>query len=177
MTTTPKHEAERLAGIHMNAYDWLMKGEIRKPMPSPLDMAMTAEQLRRIPALEARVAELEARHARILKAAEEAHGPGAFRFKMSLDKRGTASNVFPQWLDQRWVSFVYAEDDAHMGLHARLAELEAQRVALTDEQIEAIRGAVQYCESGKVPDGWTMNRLQEILDAHHGIGTKEGGEG
>lgn len=136
MTTTPTpHEAERLAeqidAIAVRI-DYDTTGRYGSDEVKPILEAAT--YLRRFNAIEAenaelraRVVELEARHARILKAAEEAHGPGAFRFKMSIDKRGTASNVFPRWLDQRWVSFVYAEDDAHIGLHARIAELEAQK--------------------------------------------------
>lgn len=72
---------------------------------------------------------------KIIKAAEEAHGPAAFRFKLSLRKSGTATNQFPQWLDGRWVSFVYAENDAHIGLHAKI---EAQR--------ELLRQAVESLE-------------------------------
>lgn len=98
-----------------------------------------------IAALLRRIPELEAWKAKVIKAAEDAHGPGAFRFKMSLNGRGTASNVFPQWLDQRWVSFVYAEDDAHIGMHARIAQLEAERDQLRAE-LEQVR----------VPEGWKL---------------------
>lgn len=107
-------------------------------------------------ALLRRIPELEEWKAKVIKAAEEAHGPGAFRFKMSLNSRGTASNVFPQWLDQRWVSFVYAEDDAHVGLHARIAQLEVER-----DQLRAELGMV------RVPEGWVLvpvDPTREMLD-------------
>lgn len=74
---------------------------------------------------------------RVIKAAEEAHGPQAFRFKMGLNKHGEATNTFPAWLDQRWVSFVFAEDDAHIGLHAQIESLRAELAALRDFQAQA----------------------------------------
>lgn len=133
MTNTP--EAVRLADFAMRMQTRL--GSCRESCNDYDKMAWDdydamAALLRRIP-------ELESWKARVIKAAEEAHGPGAFRFKMSLNSRGTASNVFPQWLDQRWVSFVYAEDDAHIGLHARIAQLEAGRDQLRAE-LEKVRG-------------------------------------
>jgi hypothetical protein len=80
--------------------------------------------------------------AKIIKSAEDAHGPAAFRFKLSLNKRGTASNEFPNWLDGRWVSFVYAEDDAHIGLHAKIEELRDAVDKMTAE-VEALRASAQ----------------------------------
>lgn len=67
-------------------------------------------------------ARLKAWKAKVILAAEQAHGPDAIRFKFSLRDNGTARNVFPASLDQRWVSFVYAEDDAHIGYIARAVE-------------------------------------------------------
>lgn len=59
---------------------------------------------------------------RILAAAEAVYGDKSRRFKLCLRKNGTASNVFPDWLDGRWVAFQTAEDDGHIGLVAQLAE-------------------------------------------------------
>jgi|GEM_PF-5846314 len=105
------------------------------------------------------VAENEAQvawKAKIIKAAEKVHGPAAFRFKLSLRKNGTATNVFPQWLDQRWVSFVYAEDDAHIGLHAKI---EAQ-AALLRQAVEQMGQA--HDES---LDGRDFQARQILMDA------------
>lgn len=92
-----------------------------------------ASELRRL------VAENEAlnqRWQRVIKAAEEAHGPAAFRFKLGLRKNGTATNQFPTWLDGRWVSFVYAENDAHLGLHAKV-EIQCTLLRQALEALEA----------------------------------------
>lgn len=69
---------------------------------------------------------LRERWNRVVKAAEHAHGPDAIRFKLSLRKNGTTTNIFPRWLDQRWVSFVFAEDDAHIGYIAKAIQATAQ---------------------------------------------------
>ncbi len=81
---------------------------------------------------------LRAWKARIIKAAEESHGPDAIRLKFSLNRVGEATNVFPKWLDQRWVSFVFAEDDAHIGLHAQIDTLraEVERLRVDGERID-----------------------------------------
>lgn len=173
MTTTPKHEAERLA-------DELVKYE-RDYVTTDFvaDMVLkSAEQLRRIPALEARVAELE----------QEVHNLNWALGSEGYDQMATPEQQAEHEQGMQAVNANLERMKANAELHKklvpegmtaleRLAELEAQRVALTDEQIGAIRDAIQYSESGKVPEGWTVNRLQEIFDAHHGIGTKEGGEG
>jgi hypothetical protein len=62
---------------------------------------------------------LKTQWSRVLAAADKAHGPDAIRFKLSLYKNGRAINTFPSWLDGRWVSFVFAEDDAHIGYIAK----------------------------------------------------------
>jgi len=69
------------------------------------------------------LANLRDRWDRVIRAAEKVHGPEAMRFKLSLRKNGTASNCFPKWLDGRWVSFVFAENDAHIGYIARAVEM------------------------------------------------------
>lgn len=74
---------------------------------------------------------LKAWKARVVKAAEEVHGPDALRFKLSLKKNGTATNEFPQHLDQRWVSFVYAEDDAHVGTISQRVDALIEKAAAT----------------------------------------------
>jgi hypothetical protein len=70
---------------------------------------------------------LKAWKARVIAAAEVAHGPDAVRFKLSLRRNGTATNEFPKHLDQRWVSFVYAEDDAHIGYIAKALAAQQEK--------------------------------------------------
>lgn len=82
-------------------------------------VAKMAEEVER---LRQQLAEAHAWKARVIEAAEEAHGPSAIRFKLSLFQNGRARNHFPSHLDQRWVSFVYAEDDAHIGYIAKALE-------------------------------------------------------
>lgn len=61
---------------------------------------------------------------RILSAAEKVFGEQSRRFKLSLRKNGTATNVFPDWLDGAWVAFQRAEDDGHVGLVAQIDHLK-----------------------------------------------------
>ena len=96
-----------------------MASELARPVSSEVS-TLLAERAQ----LLAENAELKQRWDRVLKSAEEVHGPDALRFKLSLRKNGTATNCFPTWLDQRWVSFVFAEDDGHLGLHAQIEALK-----------------------------------------------------
>ena len=103
---------------------------------------LLSEAATELRALAGRVRELEwldVRWGRVTKAAEHAHGPDAIRFKFSLRKNGTATNTFSKWLDGRWVSFVFAEDDAHIGYIVK--ELEAERDAATETACGAVRKA------------------------------------
>ena len=84
---------------------------------------------RRAAVLEIEAEALRTWKADVIEAAEKAHGPHAIRFKLSLRKNCTATNTFPKWLDQRWVSFVYAEDDAHIGYIAKAIDAHIAAIA------------------------------------------------
>lgn len=124
--------------------------------------SLVEQQAREIAELKAELEAKEARWTRVIKAAEEAHGPAAFRFKMGLRKNGTATNVFPQWLDQRWVSFVYAEDDGHLGLHAKIDQ-QASRLSRQGEVIKRAVEALAHCTTDEGPDQNDLIRAREVL--------------
>lgn len=72
----------------------------------------------------AQIAALTARLTRAVKAAEEHFGEDAIRHKLSLFQNGRARNVFPAGMDGKWFAFQRADNDAHVGLALRCAELQ-----------------------------------------------------
>lgn len=99
-------------------------------------MFQAAEALER---QEAELANLRARLDRAVKAAEEHFGEDAIRYKLSLFQNGRARNVFPSHMDGKWFAFQRADNDAHVGLALRCAELvaaceNARDILSTDRQ-------------------------------------------
>lgn len=109
-------------------------------------------QARQTDAEKRELANLRDRWDRVIRAAENVHGPDAMRFKLSLRKNGTASNCFPKWLDGRWVSFVYAENDAHIGYIARAVEM-VNKTAAQAGQGQSDDGAADHvAQASKLVD-------------------------
>jgi hypothetical protein len=89
---------------------------------------------------EQRIKQLQQRWQHAVEHARDYTEADATRFKLSLRKNGTATNVFPKELDQRWVAFVAAEDDAHVArayLHREAEQRAEAAEALLRELLAA----------------------------------------